>query len=277
MSSSKNQFYTNKSIKYLVNKYIAEFDIQRAGLNSLHKLGVISDDTYNTWRRLPKSLVSIYIGKHLSKHIPDQNIKIGNAVDEFIKSNNILESNIISKKRDALFTFNIRPTVTEIDGFTFICKNAYTSYFSIENAFELYYNGNTDTLDIKGIDTTWIQNHMLVPYIQRCIKKYEALSKGFCSYAELYTFIFNLRKDYVSFKLPIGCYREIAYGNPYCFSHSDNNTIMYFQDFPENDLDNYKLVTTYNYNRFIVPFINILPQFRPEGVNNVKGKAYAKR
>lgn len=272
MSSNKSQFYTNKSIKYLFNKYIAEFDIRRAGLEALRDLKIIDESTYTVWRECDKLQVSKYIGKNLSKHFKVQNDRILEIVDLFIKQNDISPRNIISQKRDAIIAFNIRPNTFNINGFEFVKKHEYSSYFRIEN-FELYYSSKTDELDIKGIDTTWVKSHALIPYIKKCIQKYEHLNAGFCTYTDVYRFLYDLRKSYLSFQLPIGCYREISYQNPYCFNHIESQTLVRLLGLPQNS-DEYQLVINYNFVKFIVPFINILPAFRSSGGNRAKGKSY---
>ena len=84
----------NSDIKYLINKDIRELDIQRAGLRALKNMGAITDETYDYWKSRDKRWSSVYIGKHLSSRMKEQNAMITSAVDKFVIENNINESNI---------------------------------------------------------------------------------------------------------------------------------------------------------------------------------------
>lgn len=273
---SKSQFYTNKNIKYLINKYIAEYDIKRAGLYALKELGAISPETFDYWINQSKDKVSIFIGKYLSSNMAKQNDLIVDIVNEFISTNEITPQNIISQKRDAIFTFNVRPSTMQIRGFEFVKKHEYTSYFKIDG-YELYYSNRTNQLDIKGIDVRFVKNHPLMEYVKRIIQKYELLNQGFCTYAELYSLIYDIRKKYISFELPMGCYREIAYDNPYCFNNLRSNEICYFSNIPTIDKESYQLIINHNFVKFIVPFINILPSFKSSGDQQKRTNRYGNR
>lgn len=275
---SKSQFYVNSDIKYLINKDIRELDIQRAGLRALKNMGAITDETYDYWKSRDKRWSSVYIGKHLSSRMKEQNAMITSAVDKFVVENKINESNIISRKRDALFTFNIRPTVMEIDGYQFVTKHQYTSYYYLgkhgSNKFEMYYNRKTDKLIILGVSKVYYENHPLIPYIKSCIKWYEMLDSGLTTYKEVYSKVHQLRNDYCGFKLPLGCYRELAYENPYCLYDTTTGMCSYHAQLPELDKDRYTLMINYNFTHFIVPFINILPSLKNKEIKRYDSRTW---
>lgn len=259
--AKSSQFYTNKDIKYLVNRRIVEWDIQRAGLQALCNMGIISEDTHEYWKSRDKHWSSIYVGKNLAAKMKDQNQFIVEAVDRFIVENGISDERIISRNRDAVFLFDSRITKTEFNHFHFVMKHRYTSYYHIDR-FDFYYNGQTDELTVKGIDTRYVDNHPLIPYVKKCIRWYELLTQGVLKYKDVYTQIHKLRNEYCGMKLPLGCYREISFENPLAMHDKQTGLVTYFQTLPELEPERYELITQFNFTQIIVPFINILPSMR---------------
>jgi hypothetical protein len=253
------QFYTNKSVKYIFNNSIYEYDIERAGLQALYYMHEIDEKTYAHWKRQDKEWTSMYIGRTIPNTMHRQNECITNMVTKFLEVNHIGDEHILSTKRDAVFIFDILPIITEIDGFNFIRKHRYSSYFYIDG-FEFYYDGYVDRLTVKGIDMRYIRDNPLIVYIKQCIKNYEALEQGFKSYHEVYSYIHTLRNDYTNYRLPIGCYREVANQNYFRLYDTRTKEIVF-----SNVLDDfngiYKLMGNYNFIRFIVPFIKLLPAY----------------
>lgn len=267
--TSKSQFFTNRSVKYLINKNICEYDIKRAGLTALFILGHISEDTYKLWLTKDKLKISKYIGVNMSKYMIECNDCINNAVNKFIQLNDIQNENILSKNRDALLLYNTKPKILDVDGFKFVAKNKYTSYFNIDNVI-LLYNSHTEKFDLKSIDSRFIKDHKLIPYIRKFIGLYENLDRGFVSYTDIYNHIFRFRNNYINMKLNIDCYREISYGNPFCYYDKVNNRLYYLSYYNENSND--ELITRFNFMKYIVPFINILPTYVYRDLNKRKNK-----
>jgi hypothetical protein len=254
-----SEFYINKSVHYLINKRIHEYDIVSAGLTTLKDTGIISETTYHLWKQRPKDWVVRHIGLRLGKTFQETNAHITETISKFISVNEIPDTAIISRKRDAVFIFN-HPIITlEIDGFQLKLKNSYTSYFKLES-YELYYNSATDILSIKGIDTRFVKNHPLISRIKKCIRLYEKLDQNFISYKEVYTYIHSLKNEYCSYKLPLDCYREIDYENPFTVYDKQEKRMDKYTVLPNGD--RYELVINYNFVRFIVPFIRLLAKYR---------------
>ena len=93
--AKSSQFYTNKDIKYLVNRRIVEWDIQRAGLQALCNMGIISEDTHEYWKSRDKHWSSIYVGKNLAAKMKDQNQKY---TTEIITNSNAKNDLFANKK-----------------------------------------------------------------------------------------------------------------------------------------------------------------------------------
>lgn len=260
---AKSQFYVNRDVRYLIDRRIYEYDIRRAGLQALVNIGAIDAKTYEMWKARDKHWSSIFIGTHMAKYMRAQNDDITKGVDEFLRANAIQNSRIISRKRDAVFIFpEMIPKVTKVNGYQFVCKHRYTSYYHIEN-LELYYNSFNDTLDVKGIDARFTENHPLIDELKKIIRLYELCMQGTVSYEEVYTEVHELRNQYCELKLPLEWYREIAYDNPYAFKDKRTGAILHLQVLPSpEERLNYELMTSYNFMKIIVPFIRILPELR---------------
>jgi len=252
------QFYTNDSIRFLVNRRITEFDISKAGLHALLRLECISTETYEYWKTRPKHWIVRHIGIHFSSRMGEINRMISDAVDKFIDVNGIRPDNIISKKRDALFTFGTIPKMKTIDGFRFVEKNVYTSYVNI-GKIEMFYNGDSDRLEIKSIDTRFVNAHPIKNFIQSAIRLMERVEKRTATYKDIYRHIHNFRNRYVRNELPSDFYRELTMDNPFVLFDSVTGKLISVDTIDGLDTNRYSLVRSHNFQKFVVPFINILP------------------
>ena len=135
-------------------------------------------------------------------------------------------------------------------------------------------NRKTDKLIILGVSKAYYENHPLIPYIKSCIKWYEMLDSGLTTYKEVYSKVHRLRNDYCGFKLPLGCYRELAYENPYCLYDTTTGMCSYHAQLPELDKERYTLMINYNFTHFIVPFINILPSLKNKEIKRYDSRTW---
>ncbi len=255
-------YFTNKSIQYLINKDIKEWDIKRAGLHALYYLKKISKETFESWLKKDKHWVSVYIGNNLASTKKEQDDCIADIVERFLDVNSISEDKIISRKNDALFLFDTKIKNNQIDIFSFIAKNSYTSYYKVMGR-EYYYNSKKDVIDIKGIDDRFYKNHPLIPYITNIMNYYELLDKGFVKYDEVYRAVHSFRDSYCKGLLPLKCYSEIAgYENPYAVKSNITGTIIKCADIGIIDKEKDELVINGNFALFIAPLISILPKLK---------------
>jgi hypothetical protein len=259
MEMKMRQFYTNPAIKFIFNKRIYEYDIEQAGLHALRAQEEISEETYRAWKNLRKDKLVYYIGKTLGDTMKGQNEWISKIVQKFITINNIPAHQIISQKRDALFIFDIIPTHCTIDGFRFVCKGSYSSYLLI-HPYELYYHNEAHRLTIKGIPNEQVQTHALIPYLIECIAAYERRERNLITYRELYQMIASLKEAYTRYALPLDCYRELGNENLFCLYDSVYKRFIHVTAIP-NPTDCYRLVSSHNFKKFIIPFISLLPRY----------------
>ena len=222
--------WLNSNIEYLFNNDITEFDIKDAGINIIQEYKLLDQQTINNLLNLPKLDRHIAIGKLQSK---DKNFSLA-LMNKFAEIRNIfininkLEDNIISVKKDAIYTFK-KCDRTKFGKIEFIPKNVYTSYirFSDNMNIEIYYSN--DKLDIKGIGDHSLNKHRL--YLLEFLKKIISYLESKDSSIKRY--IKNFIMDYKFMKLDDAYYLEF------------NNLSKDFNPI-------------YNYQKLLIPLIQII-------------------
>ena len=150
--------------KYIISRYIYEYDMSKANISVLYSCGVISKEEYDYYYNLPKSIREKEIG--IRRKDKEFDTILSNLIQEyrikFIESNNIEDDKILSIKNDALFILDSPANITKFDNVEFTKRNVYTSYFNL-NKMEIYYNldiiNNIETLDVKGIRDDKLKLH----------------------------------------------------------------------------------------------------------------------
>lgn len=242
--------YLNKEITFLKNVLITEFDLQAASLSVIKKLKLLPESEIDYISKLPKKARVVKVGLEIKKN-PELGNKINTEFErvrrEFISRNNISTERILSIKKDAIFTINESPTILEFDGYTFVRKNVYTSYF-YANGKEFYYNSITNTLDVKGVSEETRKYHR--DYLFKDISKILLNSEKFDNRKTVYNFLKTYRNRYLSKSLNPEIYREV---DSEMFRFKD----FFLADFRADMFD--ELDISQNYIQYILPLIqNIL-------------------
>lgn len=149
--------YYTADIPYITSQFIREYDIRKANISILYSKGVINREQYNFLYNADRMTRQVTIGKMIRD---DSNIGIilkdgiNEVVSKFLSVNNIYDTDILSRKNDALFIINKIPSITRFGNVEFVCKNLYTSYLNL-NGIEIYYCldriNNSEKIDVKGI------------------------------------------------------------------------------------------------------------------------------
>jgi len=242
--------YLNKNIKY-VKTIIREYDMKNAGLSIIKKMKLLDDETIKYLESINKQARNIYVGK-LMQNDTDLSINLLSGFKEarqlFFTNNNIEDENILSIKKDAIFTLNKLATNLKFDGYEFVMKNIYSSYIYL-NKLEFYYNSKENKLDIKGINKDIISTHQ--DYFLKDIK---LILKNMETPKNNLSFINNYRNKYLNKSLPIECYREFNKNNLYKLIYDiDNRTVNLESCESFESLD-----ISYNYINYILPIINVI-------------------
>lgn len=143
-------------INYVLKNNIYEVDMSNAGLSIIQEYKLLGDDIINYIINLPKPKRSIFIGKldrdnktlKLSRNITDG---INYHLDLFIKENDIDNSNIIIRNRDAVFIKSIQPVKLHFGNYIeFKIKNIFDLYLKIDK-LDLFYNSTINKYILKNI------------------------------------------------------------------------------------------------------------------------------
>ena len=150
--------YLNKTIPYIISGTIVENDMKSAGISIWKKHKLVNDSTIEYLESINKYHRNVRMGlmkrdnKELSK---DETQWLRYYRKEFIEANELTDDDILSVKRDAIFTLK-RCLYNDFDGISFVEKNIYSSYYYIDKK-EIYVG--YDNIDIKGISDQALINH----------------------------------------------------------------------------------------------------------------------
>ena len=248
----KRHFYINKEIIEIINEDIVEYDMKSAGLSIIKSGKLLDERTISLLEILPKDQRSIKIGnlqKGNKEFVKQLNGGFEYYRKLFIESNNISDDQIISIKKDAIFTTK-RCKHLQFDEVRFDDKNNYTSYYYFPGAskIELYYNKSR--IDVKGIhdNNVKLHNGFMIEFFNRYAYMNEHSKKS-----DLIRFIKEFSYLYKTRQLDKGYYREFNVNSAFRLFQritGQDVTVGYCEDIDVNDID-----ITYNYFTFIVSII----------------------
>ena len=121
-------------IDFLINTTIYEYDLSKANISILRQYGLITDDLYNTLYAADRMDRQVFIGKlqkndrNIAKALEDGFIEVRRL---FFMANGLEERDILSIKKDAIFTFKRCMNLRVAEWLDFKEKNLYTSYYHI--------------------------------------------------------------------------------------------------------------------------------------------------
>lgn len=134
---------------------IYEYDIHHAGMSISREYQLLPEEVLDEVEKTAKDKkeIAVLLGKLQRK---DQKFKEGlakgfvRARKEFFESNELEDCQIISIKKDAIFT-TCECKHQQFGEIVFVGKHHYTSFLQI-GKLEFYYDSDKDELDVKGID-----------------------------------------------------------------------------------------------------------------------------
>lgn len=224
--------WVNPNIEYLFNDEIIEYDIQDAGFSLIKQYRLLPDSKIRELSLLSKGFERHKaIGmmqrddKELSRRLSD---KFSEVRTVFISSNKIDDNDIISVKKDAIYTIGTQSRL-KFGNIIFIPKNRYSSYIrftDIQN-LEIYYS--EEGMDIKGIGESGINRHRL--YMMDFLRNIISLIELNSPRAKRY--IFDFIKRYKTEEL-------------------DNAYYLEFNNMSRN------LDPLFNFQKIIVPIVSII-------------------
>lgn len=254
-SLSSKTYYTNKYIEYLVNVYIREYDIRKAGPSALLVGGCITRQQFDFLCGLPRDVRQIRTGLLIKQHPEYEDIKkkiIEESRQQFLDCNELLESDILSIKNDAIYVIKKVPTTTIFQNglIEFVPKNVYTSYYRY-NRTEMYYFGdiilNKEQIDIKNISDINVAKHgeFMLDFLFYLFNLAQT-----SPVSDVINTLQNMMNDYISLSLPIGYYREFNARSEFKMNISEF-TDFYAAYLPDNTDKN---LLDINYNLSLLRF-----------------------
>lgn len=154
-------FRTNESLNPTINSRIIEYDIKSGNTSVMEYFQLRPSGLIKELKSLDKKSRVVAIGKMMredktfSKQLEDSFDKI---IKLFIHENNLLENDIVSIKRDAVFVKVKNVPITTFGNCVhFIPKNEYVGFIKLKNIE--FWIKNKDGIDIKGINDELIPLH----------------------------------------------------------------------------------------------------------------------
>lgn len=172
MYDYKKSTWLNPNIEYLFNADIIEYDMKDGGFSLIKQFNLLPQEKIKELERIDKGIMRhIEVGKlqrenkEFSKALNDKFAEVRRI---FIASNEITDNDIISVKKDAIFTTKPCKRVN-FGKVHFADKNHYTSYIRFPNInnIEIYYGDNG--IDVKGMGDIAVNTHRL--YLIEFLKK----------------------------------------------------------------------------------------------------------
>ena len=172
MYDYKKSTWLNPNIEYLFNADIIEYDMKDGGFSLIKQFNLLPQEKIKELERIDKGIMRhIEVGKlqrenkEFSKALNDKFAEVRRI---FIASNELTDNDIISVKKDAIFTTKTCKRVN-FGKVHFADKNHYTSYIRFPNInnIEIYYGDNG--IDVKGMGDIAVNTHRL--YLIEFLKK----------------------------------------------------------------------------------------------------------
>ena len=241
--------FINDNIPFLFNKEIIEYDMKDAGFSLTQEFNLLDKDKINYLSKLKKDKRKIEMGlieRNDKEYRDSKKEAFKLARQYFFEANNLEVNDIISIKKDAIFTTATCTTRTFGNFINFRPKNFYTSYIHLGKNLEFYYS--PDKLDIKGIsdDVLLKHNDYMIKFLKLYFRKMETEDN-----ATVIEFMKRFISRYKRYELEVGYYRTFDHKSIYKLINDSDIFDEYWEEQKE-DLD-----ISYNYFNILIKLIQI--------------------
>lgn len=246
----KRDTYLNRDIPFIYGTNIYEYDMHHAGISICKYFDLLpaSEIERIETKSKNKKQIAVILGK-LQRSNPEfkKNLAQGfiDAREIFFRENGLRDEDVLSIKKDAIFTFRIcdYQVFNEI---TFSLKNHYTSFVHTDQ-YEYYYSD--EKLDVKGINDShlYLYKDHIMKFISKVIYKIENETKE-----DVLRYIRVFSDRYKKLELDPEYYRPFNQEGNF---HSKDGEYIYNMATPDllPEID-----ITYNYLNVILPLLQTI-------------------
>ena len=250
----KKHNYLDKDKKCIINLPIRSYDMSSGGYSILKKNKIFSKKDIKKLDKMDKYTRNVLIGKLVRQHKELTDILMNGFIDarkRFMYYNDLIDDDILSIKKDAIFVINKPCSNLEFDGYKFKVEGNYSSYYYL-NDNEFYYSNKNNILDVKGISNECLEKHreFILDDFCNIFKIIEGSDKDYRN-----KYLQNYRSLYLNRELDIGCYRELNLDSCFTFNTLFANKMKYIID-EFDDIE--KIDITYNYVNYLLTIFRMI-------------------
>ena len=225
--------YLNKSIRYIKNTKIKEWDMVDGGFSIIKRKKLLSTKEITRLEDMEKLQRHIEIGKMSIRNFGlTKGLLQGFAEFRslFAEKNNIKSGNILSIKKDAIFLIKEKIHENTFDGIEFKLKNTYSSFMLLDKT-ELYFDNKINKLTVKGINDEKVNLHkdFLLKFITDIIRSSELTVDNSLIFSQLHAY----REEYLCGQLPIEHYREFNANSKFRLNKLMENSALFIDHISE--------------------------------------------
>ena len=207
-------------ITMIRNVRITEYDMKEGGYSILREGNYLSDSEFKMLEQMTKKDRTIKIGKMI-KEKPQIGRQLMEGFIEarqaFFECNDIQDGDIISIKKDAIFTTKPCKETKFGNYIEFRPKNSYIFYVNIQGK-EIYYDPMKDIIDVKGYNKEAVDFHK--DYLMKdCKKIFNKIINGTTSYIDD---LIYLKSEFTEFELPKEYYKDLVFNSYIINTYNDN-------------------------------------------------------
>ena len=242
--------FINNNIPFTFNKDIIEYDMQEAGFSLTKEFKLLDKNTIEKLEKKGKDKRKIELGI-IQRNDKDYREGLKLAFKEarrlFFEANNLEQQDILSIKKDAIFTLKTCKYREFGKYINFRPKNFYTSYIHLNKKMEFYYSPYK--LDIKGLSKDNVELHedYMIKFIKLFFKKMETETSE-----TVIDFTKRFISKYKRKELEVGYYRTFDHNSCYYLNDGSGDV---FGDYWEEEKD--ELDISYNFHTILIKLIQI--------------------
>ena len=238
---------------------IYEYDIVMAGFSMLRKANKLTEEELLTLPNEKKENRNIYIG-NLMKENPELIDVVDKGLlktlNKFLQLNDIQKNQIISVKRDSIFSTKKASVIQLKGGIDFRLANKFSGFFNFPQGIEMYYtnniNGVVNNITIKGLSDNKKEKHQfgIINLIKELLEIIEVNNNS----NTLVDKLNKIKINYLNKVYPIEYYREFNRKSCFRSLESINDGRILFDELSEDFKE--KIDVQYNYRNIILPIMS---------------------